>query len=169
MNIKLILFLFVSLVFLSGKTPFTGTALSSGIQVSPNQLTLDSKIGYQDKLTVLNPTADVQIFEVYSDNFQDAFNISPKSFTLESGSSRQVLISAQKKSNFQGSTLSTNISVVGKPLALGTEIEIASGVKIPVTVNFETHNNNPNIKTLLGLGLLLCFMVFAVWQKRKNK
>jgi hypothetical protein len=108
-------------------------ALASGIEVKPAKLELSAGPGQTAtaKITVGNPTADVQIFEVYADDFADSIKLNPQSFTLEAGDSKTVEVSARGAGP---GIFKTEISVVGKPLS-DARLVAGTGVKIPLTVS----------------------------------
>lgn len=116
----------------------TATAQAAGIQVSPAKLDfaiINGKPASQT-ITVVNPTVDVQVFEVYSDDFTDIVKPLPSSFTLESGARKTVEIKIDASVTRQsGGKLGTTLSVVGKPLA-DNKFSVGTGVKIPLTINF---------------------------------
>ena len=138
------------------------SSLAAGIQVSPSHL--DFRVNSQEtapqNLTVVNPTADVQVFEVYADDFAELIKPNPASFTLESGAKKTVAITI----NFSGvkdqseRTLTTNLSVVGKPLA-DSRFSLATGAKIPITLSVGNMPQVPNsMRLIIGLTSLLVLM-----------
>src|SRR5665213_3519567 len=112
-------------------------ALAAGIQVSPSELSATVAGGKTTSLniTVVNPTADVQVYEVYADDFSSAITAIPESFTLQSGEKKvvDITIDAAMLKNQAGEKLATSLSVVGKPLA-DNKFSIGTGVKIPITI-----------------------------------
>jgi hypothetical protein len=58
--------------------------------VFPDRLNLNIS-GFQT-LSITNPSQDVLLFEVYADEFKDLIEITPKSFTLESGAQKKVKV-----------------------------------------------------------------------------
>src|SRR3989338_6472285 len=113
-----------------------GTALAAGLSVSPARLDFELSDGRKlsKNIIVINPTADVMIFEVYPDEFANIISVNPESFTLEAGSRKEVMITVNIKNIGESQNISTNISVVGKTLA-ESKINVATGAKIPITIN----------------------------------
>src|SRR3989338_10080047 len=73
------------------------SASAAGISVSPAKLDLIVS-GFQAsaQIVVANPTRDVQVFEIYADDFAENFIFNPASFTLESGERKVVLVTIKK-------------------------------------------------------------------------
>lgn len=153
--------------------------LAAGLSVSPGALEFKIVAGEKasQTLVVANPTADVLVFEVYPDEYEELINITPQSFTLESGARKEVLVTADAHSpsfkkrkvltgepvepqNFkdsltlpqaQGSKnqiLSTNISVIGSALAEG-QSNVGAGAKVPLTISVSNNSQSPINKTPL--------------------
>ena len=109
--------------------------LAAGLLVSPSKLdfSLTPQSKLEQTLTIVNPTADVQVFEVYADDFTDVIKATPSSFTLESGAIKKVNILIDAKSLNVDQHLVTNLSVVGKPLA-ESKFSVGAGAKIPIFI-----------------------------------
>jgi hypothetical protein len=143
------------------------TALASGIQVSPAELKFEN---YSQKpasltLTVVNPSADVQVFEIYPDDFKNIISVSPESFTLESGAQKLVAVTVKPKNN---SYVSTTLSIISKPLA-ESKLQFATGAKIPLTISYEAvRSKSKNIPFIIGGGILLAVLAYFAG-KRKIK
>ncbi|MBI2463196.1 MAG: hypothetical protein HYV65_03110 [Candidatus Spechtbacteria bacterium] len=140
---KLLIIILVSIPF--------AYASAGGITVSPSKLTFDIERGKIEKanIVVTNPTADVQVFEVYPDNFSDVISINPKSFTLEAGMNKSVQISvSQLLSRNTPQVMTTNLSVIARPL---TEIQFQAntGVKIPITISVQELPRTGGVITLM--------------------
>lgn len=122
-------------------------ASAAGIQVSPGKLDFTIVTGKETSqtITVVNPTADVQVFEVYSDDFSDAIKALPESFTLESGAKRtvNVTVNASALKSPGNQNLATNLSVVAKPLA-DNKFSVATGVKLPLAIKINQAASLPN-------------------------
>ena len=120
---------------------------AAGIQVTPERLEFEiaASKSQTKEITVANPTADVQLFEVYPDDFESIINVNPKSFTLEAGGQKEVSVTI-KPDSLSAGVLSTNLSIVGKPLA-ESRVQVNTGVKIPVTVK----NAKPEYKNFLPI------------------
>lgn len=109
------------------------STLAAGIEVSPEKLEFElAGESLTKNLIVVNPTADVQIFEVYADDFQQVIDLKPQSFTLQAGERKNVAVTLQPQ-KMPAAVISTNLSVVGKPLA-DSKVQVNTGVKIPLTV-----------------------------------
>ncbi|PIR97573.1 MAG: hypothetical protein COT91_00660 [Candidatus Doudnabacteria bacterium CG10_big_fil_rev_8_21_14_0_10_41_10] len=113
---------------------FPLTAHVVGIQVSPSKIDLEGEVGKPSsaEITVSNPTADIQLFEVYPDDLENIFSVEPKSFTLEAGIKKTVKITATSQTP---GIMKTNLSIVGKPLA-DSRFNANTGVKLPVSMLF---------------------------------
>ena len=109
---------------------------AAGLQISPAKLDfkLNAQSTTEQALVVVNPTNDVQVFEVYPDDFIEAIQAAPASFTLEAGARKNVKISIDGSKLKKDQRLVTSISIVGKPLA-DNKFSVGTGAKIPVTVS----------------------------------
>ena len=145
---------------------------ASGIQVSPARLDFslaDGKPSAQT-ITIVNPTADVQVFEVYTDDFQDAIKAMPASFTLESGARKTVSLTVDAPALHQDNAkLSTSLSVVGKPLA-DNKFSVGTGVKIPLTISLTSLPQKSNfiLWLYLALGSIIVAIAWAAYNKYKT-
>ena len=111
---------------------------AAGIQVSPSKIDFVLEIGDESvskELIVANPTADIQIFEVYPDEFSEIIKTNPASFTLEAGERKVVTVTVYSIVTTENISqiLKTNLSVVGKPL-IETRLQANTGVKIPLSI-----------------------------------
>lgn len=124
---------------------------AAGIEVAPSKLELAAGANQPAvaQITVSNPTADVQIFEVYPDDFTDRIKITPASFTLEAGGRGEVII--EYSDGTQSQILNTAISVVAKPLA-ESRFQANTGVKIPLTITAAGISKPPPAKVWYPLG-----------------
>ena len=111
---------------------FPFIALAAGIQASPEKLMFNISNGKTQTITIVNPTKDVQLFEIYPDDFEKLIKVFPASFTLEAGGSKKVQITVDPK-QFSGSSAGTTLSVLGKSLA-ESKIQVNAGIKIPITI-----------------------------------
>lgn len=122
-----------TLYFIFVAAPFAG---ASGIKVDPSKLEIKAKMNepVSGEITVTNPTSDVQLFKVYTDDFSDIIKANPASFTLEAGAEKKVVIAIRAAGDQKTSgILKTNLSIVARPLA-ETKFETNAGVKIPVSI-----------------------------------
>ncbi|NOQ68087.1 hypothetical protein GQ568_01445 [Patescibacteria group bacterium] len=136
---------------------------AAGIQVSPSRIdfVLEKNRSASKELVVANPTADVQIFEVYSDEFPEIIKVNPASFTLEAGGRKTVTVTAYLSATENVSQiLKTNLSVVGKPL-VETRLQANTGVKIPLSIVIEhiIIENESNKKISPGLFYAILIVV----------
>jgi len=151
------------------------TVSATGLSVSPTRLDFEVVDGGKasQTLTVINPTADVMVFEVYPDEFEDAIKANPESFTLESGGRKEVSISVDVSSPLflkegVGGVKSTNLSVVGKPLA-ESKVNVGAGAKIPVTINMALAKNSPVNKLMLIVISSAAVLAAAFYLGRKTQ
>ena len=134
---------------------------AAGIQVSPSKMDFTVEMGGEivsKELVVVNPTADVQVFEVYSDEFSEIIKVNPASFTLEAGA-RKVVVVKVDPVEIKGSSriLRTNFSVLGKPL-VETRLQTNTGVKIPTSVTI----NNEIVKSGNKISSKLFYMILII-------
>ena len=147
-------------------------ALAAGIQVSPAKLDFSSnEDGTIRQLLVVNPTADVQIYDVYADDFKNAVKITPESFTLEAGSRKNVSVSIDYNALSPNENVVTAVSVVSRPLA-DSKLNLATGAKIPLTISFyKAANKNQNLPaaiTLLAVIILILVYYLGIHKQTKN-
>lgn len=108
-------------------------AYAAGVEASPSKLEISaSGSSVSAELFVRNPSADVQLFEVYVDEFSENLKINPASFILEAGESKKIAIIFNAQQN-KDAIIKTNISVVAKPMTDST-FQFNSGIKIPLTI-----------------------------------
>ncbi len=173
-NFLILIFIFIS---------FPTLSQAAGIQVSPSKIdfVIEANKSVSQELIVVNPTADVQIFEVYLDEFIETIKANPASFTLEAGGRKRVTVTAYPASIENTSQiLKTNLSVVSKPL-IETRLQANAGVKIPLSISMEpTIIENESNKVIsprlfyailivvaLGFGFITHFIIRRN-KKRKN-
>ena len=151
---------------------FFQTAQAAGIQVSPSRLDINVAGGKDTsvKIVVANPTTDVQIFEIYPDEFTQIISANPASFSLEAGSRKTVKIIINSKSAREESgTISTSLSVLGKPLA-DSRLQANTGIKIPLTVTVVSTTNSFDYRQyglIASISLLAAWLVYGVVKKAK--
>ncbi len=105
----------------------TGSIAMIGLIISPSALHFD-KPGTQTMM-ITNGPKDAAHFEVYADDFESSFMISPASFDLEKGKQQQVQVTLQGK---ESGALSTKLSVIARPTAAGA-VAFQTAMKIPLT------------------------------------
>lgn len=108
------------------------SAQAAGLFVSPKELKVSVEAGETavQKLNIKNPSGEVAIFEVYPDDLEKFIKLSPTSFILEFGESREVTVQITPK---EEGLFKTNISVVASPVAKSS-FNTGSGVKIPLEI-----------------------------------
>ncbi|MCK4799806.1 hypothetical protein KAS31_02415 [Candidatus Parcubacteria bacterium] len=152
---------------------------AAGIQVSPSKIDLTLETGsgsVSRELVVANPTADIQIFEVYPDEFSEIIKTNPASFTLEAGERKVVTVTARSSATENISqVLKTNLSVVSKPL-VETRLQANTGVKIPLSivmediiVKNESHIISPKLFYAILIVVALGFGSITHFIFKKNK
>ncbi len=154
---------------------------AAGIQVSPSRIdfVLETNKSMSKELIVANPTADVQIFEVYPDEFSEIIKANPASFTLEAGGRKIVTVTAYPVIIENTSQiLKTNLSVVGKPL-IETRLQANTGVKIPLSIVIEhvviETESNKRISPRLFYAILIVvalgfgFIMHLILKKNKKR
>ena len=146
---------------------------ATGLSVSPARLdfVLTNNHQAQKTITVINPTADVMVFEVYADEFAEIIGANPESFTLESGARKEVNIIINAKNFNESQSISTNISVVGKALA-ESKVNVATGAKIPITISIYPGVARPNFFIQYGIIILAALVIILLLIRQihiKNK
>lgn len=107
-------------------------AMGTGISVSPQRLEFKFPLQEPSKeITVANPSAEPQFFEIFADDYESAFQIIPKNFTLQAGERQTVTVSVDG-SKFNR-IVSANLSIVAKPLNQNP-LQINTGVKLPIAI-----------------------------------
>jgi hypothetical protein len=147
-------------------------ALASGIQVSPARLDFSVAGGgvTSQSLTVVNPTPDVQLFEIYPDNFAEQIKPEPTSFTLEAGAKKTVTVAVSGNARALGQILITTVSVVGNPLSGGQNFSVGAGVKIPVSIIQTVQTNPPNRQKQIASLFLAAGLIFVgLWSTYIHK
>ncbi len=172
-------FLFMKRIFVIVFILLPFLAQASGIQVSPSKIDIITEINkpMSGELTVANPTADVQIFEIYPDEFPEIIKASPASFTLEAGAKKIVAVTVYPSAVENVSrVLRTDLSVVGKPL-IETRLQTNTGVKIPITVvishsaAMDEFDNRVYIRLLYIILIIVSFgaIIYLIYSKNKRR
>lgn len=161
----------LTICILSTTIPLTVSA--AGIQVSPAKINVNLNTqSAATQLVVFNPTTDVQLYEVYPDDFSSQITASPSSFTLQAGTRQEVTINITRPADAKtGEVLATNISVLGKPLA-DNKFQLNTGVKIPLTVNVQTLAQTPmdnklKIYEILGAVVVVAALAWFVTKEHR--
>lgn len=141
-------------------------ALAAGIQATPEKLEFEVNKTQTKEIIIANPTADIQLFEVYPDDYDRSIKASPASFTLEAGARKKVEITVDS-SRLSG-MVSTNLSIIAKPL-VDSKIQVDAGVKIPIVIN----TTNSKLNAYIGLGVIALLLAGAggryYYRTRKRK
>ena len=140
--------------------------LAAGVQVSPDKLEFTTNSQQSKEMVVANPTADVQIFEIYPDDFERAISIKPESFTLEAGGRKKVEVSVDA-SRLSASLITTNLSILARPLA-DSKLKVNTGIKIPLTVAVAEQRFQKYILPLIAL-IIVIISFLAYWYIKKRK
>jgi len=150
-------------------------AEASGVKVNPPKLDITTRLNESAvrEITVANPTSDVQLFKVYPDDFADFIRVTPSSFTLEAGAEKNVTIEIETRSDQNSSaTLSTNLSVVAKPLA-ETQFAMNAGLKIPLSITVSENGSSGQIPDRIYYAAvpaaLIAIAAFVYFLRRRNK
>lgn len=148
---------------------FPHSVIAAGVEASPSKLELrTSGSNVKAELSVRNPSADVQLFEVYPDEFGEDIKILPESFVLEAGSSKAVAISYVAK-NGKEKIIKTNISVVARPLS-ESRFQFNSGIKIPITIIVDVKAQLiPWWIYAIAIALIILGALFIYIQKKKKQ
>jgi hypothetical protein len=126
-------------------------------------------------LKITNTSNGVALFEAYPDDLRSMIAISPASFTLEGGESRDIAITM----NGAAGKFETMISVVSTPLS-SDGLKAGAGIKIPLRASFAGEGNGllANISEALGaaaipigvgVGALALFLRFFKISPRRKK
>ena len=139
--------------------------VSAGLEVSPSRVEIEAEAGKQAsaELRVVNPTADVQLFEVYADDFVSLISVRPSSFTLDADSAKDVIITIDTVG--PSSIIQTNISIVAKPISQN-KFQQNTGAKVPLTVNIDASKlffNKTAIRYIRYLVIAVFLLISAHW------
>lgn len=144
--------------------------LASGIQVSPAKLDFQITPGQPQprQLVVANPTADVQTFQIYAQDYPSAITAEPNDFALEAGGRKEVAIYVDGKN--LPVKVNSQLAIVARPLANSKNLSVATGVKVPLTITNEKQTKAP-IKTnpIIILALLLLAISLALSLRHLKK
>lgn len=144
-------------------------AHSGGLQVSPVKLEFKLALDQTQSqtLVVINPTADVQLFEIYLDEVQPGLKLAPESFTLEAGARRDVTVTADGGKFESDLTLAT-LSLVSRPLS-DSRVNVGAGAKIPITIRLGGRGGQDWLVLGLTLTLSGAALAFGVWKNFARK
>lgn len=145
-------------------------ALAGGLQVNPEKLNfeLDAATAQTRKLVIINPAADVQLFEVYADEEAPGLTINPASFTLEAGARKDVAVNADAGKLKPGVSLFT-LSVLARPLS-DSRVAVNAGAKIPVMIKIAPANPRhgaPSAGAIIGLAAAA--LLYGIWKNFVRK
>jgi len=169
LRIKSLIFLF----FLTLLLP--GIIKAAGLQVTPSELNfnLPNNELVDQEIVVVNPTADVQIFEVYADDFSKIITARPASFTLESGGRKTVVIEVRSELvESEPGLYQTDLSIIAKPL-LDSRFPANTGIKVPVTIAVHSGEERSSVSLPLWVfyvtGVAIALLLFLVYFVRRIK
>lgn len=150
-------------------------SLAAGMQVSPAKLEIPARAqqAATAQVVVVNPTADVQVFSAYPDDFSENIKINPSSFTLEAGARKSLTISVTPGKNQDNLILKTNLSLVSRPLT-EADFSLATGAKIPLVITVTSAPapspiGKKNILAITTGVFVLLLTAYLLNKKRKNK
>ncbi len=120
-------------------------AFALGFSVSPSSLVFDlGKTTSQEQiLSITNGSKDPAHFELYADDFESSFTLTPHTFDLESGASQQVKVTA--RAAFPA-MIATKISILARTNRTTTS-SFQTGMKISVSV---TGASPSHLQALIG-------------------
>lgn len=148
-------------------------AYAAGLSITPARLdfTVTNAKTVSQTLIVTNPTANVLVFEVYPDEFDNVIKVQPESFTLESGGRKEVLISVKtdRRALSENTNLATTLSVTGTALAEG-KVNVTAGAKIPVSItNVPKKPQNNQLTPIVIIVPALIIIVFYYYNRRRRQ
>ena len=148
-------------------------ALATGIQVLPDHLNFPVGQTTQ-QVTVANPTASPQTFQIYAEDFASAIAANPNDFAIQPGGRRDVTVTLDPAKLPAGGQ--TSLDVLAKPVTAesGGSLDVATGVKIPLTFALQTRDRAsiPNDwlpAITLGLAIILVLLYFYIIRLRQTK
>ncbi len=140
------------------------------LKVVPSSMEIKMIAGTTENIVfeIENTSRDVNLYEIYIDNFSEIATLRPQSFILEGSQKKQVIVEIKipKEGIF-----STDISVVAKPLS-GRQFKAGAGIKIPLTIRVEAPKVNSflaavsqNFIKLIAKNsiLIILMMIFAAF------
>lgn len=130
-----------------------GDVSAIGLSILPLEVSIDGSAGKPTVATlkITNTSSDSALFEVYPDDLRSMIAISPASFTLQGGGSRDISITM----NASAGRFETMISVISNPLS-SDGLKTGVGIKIPLRASFADGETGflANISEALGVGAL---------------
>ncbi len=144
---------------------------AAGLQLQPTSFNIEIyDQAIQTKLIVSNPAKEIQLFEIYADDLVDIIDINPQTFTLESGTRKEVLITIQAKK--EASITNTNLSVISHPFAI-ENFAINSAAKVPITIKQLDQKTKPNEAPFplnyIFISIILGLSAYIAWLKYKQR
>ena len=125
----------------------TASAVSLG--VSPHSLQFNPENGLiQRNITVINNGNEVSGYEVYADSVYSGWTtISPSSFVLSPGMTREVSIRCIPSKNAAGN-ITFKLNVIAKSESADADLGIGAGIRLPVTVIAGESKDEPDAQFL---------------------
>lgn len=133
-------------------TFLSGEAKAVGLAVAPSEVSISGRAGEpaMASIRITNTSNSVALFEAYPDDLRSIVAISPASFTLQGGESREIVVTM----NAPAGKFETMISVVVTPLS-SDGFMAGAGIKVPLRAVFESEAGLlANISGILGAGAL---------------
>jgi hypothetical protein len=135
---KLSALIFSAFFFFASFLPLAVHAI--GISVSPATLKVQTDIGKEGsaRFTVSNPSKEVGLYSVYPEEFEKFITLIPRSFTLEAGESREVIVTGKWR---EGGIIRTVIAVEAERLG-APALPVGGGVRLPFSFEVRTPKSN---------------------------
>lgn len=123
-------------------------ARAIGIAVTPSKVHVEVVQGEEKsaRLHVRNPSGAVVLVDIYPDELEREIKVTPSSFVLEAGKTREVLLQVRPR---EEGIQKTTLSVVSSPLS-DFEFSAGAGIKVPLTI--ETGEGKKLLASLVDLG-----------------
>jgi len=141
------------------------SAAAVGVSVKPKTISLSIREGRPTttEILVVNAGSQLALYQVYPDDFRDQLSVQPAEFELAPEATQLVKLTINVR---RAGELSTNISIVARPLAAGG-FSAATGVKVPISI---AATGRPGwIPLVLGPVAALLLAIFVVKLKGRNK
>ncbi|MBI5220336.1 MAG: hypothetical protein HY978_00675 [Candidatus Liptonbacteria bacterium] len=116
-------------------------ALAIGIGVTPAELEVDVSLtdGGSTQMVIQNPSAEVTIFRVVPEDYEDNIKINPASFILPAGAQEKVTVRVMP---IKAGRYFTQLAVTGRALA-DDSFAAAGGVRVPLRFTVREDSSLP--------------------------
>lgn len=140
-------------------------ANAASIGVKPERIELSVALGREitQEILIFNAGDEPGTYVLSLDEEIDAVKIEPKEFVLEAGAERLVKITIK---NYFPKTISTNISVVSRPLR-ADGFSAGAGVKIPLQIH--SYFSQVQIIIIAFCFALIIMILFKLFRVKKKK